>query len=151
LSEQAGTLKKRYNDNSPHIIQFIEEDTHNSIQGEAGKPGGGKGYLGSEELAFTLSRHPDQNIMQQVNEEEEISNESKPAQQKILIRRLTPKETLRLQGFPDDYLINAPGYSDSKAYAAVGNSMTTQVMQWIGQRIHLVDSAIKELAQRTEP
>ncbi len=70
----------------------------------------------------------------------------------VLIRRLTPKECGRLQGFPDGYLECVPGYSDSKAYAAFGNSMTTYVMQWIGSRIQLVDSAIKELAaQRTEP
>lgn len=69
--------------------------------------------------------------------------------QNVLIRRLTPLECERLQGFPDNFT-NIPGASDSKRYAALGNSMTVQVMQWIGQRIQLVDDAMKELAQRTE-
>ena len=41
LSEVAGTLKKSYNDNSPHIIQFIEEHTDNSIQGTGREARGG--------------------------------------------------------------------------------------------------------------
>ena len=39
----------------------------------AGKAGGGKGYLGSEELAFTLSRHPGQNILQMIEQEDKIN------------------------------------------------------------------------------
>lgn len=50
-------------------------------------------------------------------------------------RRITPIEALRLQGFPDDYLINVSGYSDTQAYKAVGNSMAVPVMRWIGERI----------------
>ena len=55
-----------------------------------------------------------------------------------LIRRLTPVECERLQGFPDDYT-NIPGATDSKRYAALGNSMTVNVMQWIGKRIDDID------------
>ena len=64
---------------------------------------------------------------------------------KVLVRRLTPKECGRLQGFPDGYLEQVPGYSDSKAYAAFGNSMTAQVMAWIGGRIDKVDKLMKEI------
>lgn len=56
------------------------------------------------------------------------------AGQKV-IRRITPIEALRLQGFPDDYLVKVPGYSDTQAYRAVGNSMAVPVMRWIGERI----------------
>ena len=38
------------------------------------------------------------------------------------VRRLTPKEIERLQGFPDDWT-NIPGASDSKRYRALGNSI----------------------------
>lgn len=55
-----------------------------------------------------------------------------------LIRRLTPVECERLQGFPDGYT-DIPGATDSKRYAALGNSMTVNVMQWIGKRIDDVD------------
>jgi DNA (cytosine-5)-methyltransferase 1 len=61
---------------------------------------------------------------------------------KTMIRRLTPVECERLQGFPDDYT-KIKGASDSARYKALGNSMTTNVMKWIGRRIKLVEQ-IKE-------
>ena len=57
------------------------------------------------------------------------------------IRRLTPLECERLQGFPDDYTqIEWRGKSaeqcpDSLRYKAIGNSMAVPVMRWIGERI----------------
>ena len=62
-----------------------------------------------------------------------------------IARRLTPKETLRLQGFPDDYL-DIQGASDSAKYAAIGNSMTTYVLQWLGHRIALFEKVSKKIA-----
>lgn len=50
------------------------------------------------------------------------------------VRRLTPRECERLQGFPDDYTL-IPGASDSARYKALGNSMAVPVMRWIGERI----------------
>ncbi len=50
------------------------------------------------------------------------------------VRRLTPLECERLQGFPDQYT-NIPGAVDSHRYAALGNSMAVNVMRWIGGRI----------------
>jgi DNA (cytosine-5)-methyltransferase 1 len=53
------------------------------------------------------------------------------------VRRLTPRECERLQGFPDGYT-NIPGASDSGRYKALGNSMAVPVMRWIGERIDKV-------------
>ncbi len=50
------------------------------------------------------------------------------------VRRLTPLECERLQGFPDNYT-NVLGISDSSRYAALGNSMAVNVMHWIGVRL----------------
>jgi DNA (cytosine-5)-methyltransferase 1 len=50
------------------------------------------------------------------------------------VRRLTPRECERLQGFSDDYT-NIPGAADGPRYRAIGNSMATNVMHWIGRRI----------------
>lgn len=60
------------------------------------------------------------------------------------VRRLTPLECGRLQGFPDGYG-NIPGASDTALYAAFGNSMTVHVMKWIGERIDRVDKLLKSL------
>ena len=56
----------------------------------------------------------------------------------MAVRRLTPRECERLQGFPDDYtLINyrKKTAADGPRYKALGNSMAVNVMAWIGQRI----------------
>lgn len=51
------------------------------------------------------------------------------------VRRLTPLECERLQGFPDNHT-NIPGASDSARYKALGNSMACNVMSYLGQRIN---------------
>jgi DNA (cytosine-5)-methyltransferase 1 len=59
------------------------------------------------------------------------------------IRRLTPIECERLQGFPDDWTKikwNGSTVSDYFRYQAIGNSMAVPVMRWLGNRIGLVDS-----------
>lgn len=59
------------------------------------------------------------------------------------VRRLTPRECERLQGFPDDYtLINVRGKpaTDGPRYKALGNSMAVPVMRWIGKRIQQVEN-----------
>ena len=52
----------------------------------------------------------------------------------MAVRRLTPRECERLQGFPDDYT-NIPGAADGPRYKSLGNSMAVPVMAWIGKRI----------------
>lgn len=61
------------------------------------------------------------------------------------IRRLTPVECERLQGFPDDYTAipwrgkPAAECPDGPRYKALGNSMAVPVMRWIFDRIRWVD------------
>lgn len=62
------------------------------------------------------------------------------------VRRLTPVECERLQGFPDDYTRipwkkkSAEECPDGPRYKALGNSMACNVMRWIGRRIELVEA-----------
>ena len=54
------------------------------------------------------------------------------------VRRLTPRECERLQGFPDgwtDVPYRGKKAADGPRYKAIGNSMAVNVMSWIGQRI----------------
>jgi len=61
------------------------------------------------------------------------------------VRRLTPRECERLQGFPDDYTAipwrgkPADQCPDGPRYKALGNSMAVPVMAWIGERIQMVE------------
>ncbi len=67
------------------------------------------------------------------------------------VRRLTPRECERLQGFPDDYtLITYRGRlaADGPRYKALGNSMAVPVMRWIGERIALVEKGSNCHAQK---
>jgi len=63
--------------------------------------------------------------------------------QQMAVRRLTPVECERLQGFPDDYTNIKPKCPDGPRYKAMGNSMAVPVMRWIGQRIKEVSCASK--------
>ena len=54
---------------------------------------------------------------------------------KMAVRRLTPVECERLQGFSDNYT-NIPKAADGNRYKALGNSMAVPVMRWIGKRIN---------------
>jgi len=54
------------------------------------------------------------------------------------VRKLTPRECERLQGFPDDYTL-IDGAADTPRYHALGNSMAVPVMRWIGKWIDFID------------
>ena len=61
------------------------------------------------------------------------------------VRRLTPTECERLQGFPDGWTQipwkkkSASECPDGPRYKALGNSMAVNCMRWIGRRIELVE------------
>lgn len=59
------------------------------------------------------------------------------------VRRLTPRECERLQGFPDDYTLipyRSKPAKDAPRYRALGNSMAVPCMRWIGERIDQVEA-----------
>lgn len=67
-------------------------------------------------------------------------------QQGMHVRRLTPIECERLQGFPDGYTLigNGGGRApDGPRYKAMGNSMAVPVMRWIGERIQIVEGMVQ--------
>lgn len=90
----------------------------------SGCEGGGKGYLGQDDKSFTLATGNDQYMMNQAR-----------------VRKLTPRECERLQGFPDDYTKipyrnkSAEDCPDSPRYKAIGNSWAVPCVRWIGERI----------------
>ena len=58
--------------------------------------------------------------------------------QGMSVRRLTPVECERLQGFPDEYTnikFKGKPVGDGHRYKALGNSKAVPVIQWIGRRI----------------
>ena len=114
-----------------HGIAENVAHTLDGAQGQAvavrmreGCAGGGKGPLLSEEQSLTLATANDQTLIKG-----------------SIVRRLTPIECERLQGFTDNYtripwrgkfVENCP---DGPRYKALGNSMAVPVIRWIGERI----------------
>lgn len=94
--------------------------------------GGGEGPMVGEDVSYTLSTSQDQTMFQ-------------PQGDEYIVRRLTPRECERLQGFPDDWTLipykgkPAEECPDSPRYKALGNSMAVPCMAWIGRRIAAVD------------
>ena len=78
----------------------------------------------SDEKTFTISTTQDQQLFNN-----------------MAVRRLTPVECERLQGFPDEYTKipyrNKPADNcpDGPRYKALGNSWAVPVVRWIGERI----------------
>lgn len=136
-----------------------------------GKPGGGKGPLLSASVRLTLAANTNDQVLfvSDVAPSSQHPVESLPAivgalsdgahnggglngqdvysgrifvdPYSIRVRRLTPRECERLQGFPDDYTLIPwkKGFAkDGLRYRALGNSMAVPVMRWIGKRIREV-------------
>ena len=67
------------------------------------------------------------------------------------VRRMTPRECERLQGFPDDYTQipwrgkEPEDCPNGHRYKAMGNSMAVPVMKWIGERIQQVEKETKDV------
>ena len=56
-----------------------------------------------------------------------------------VVRRLTPRECERLQGFPDDWTASQ---SDSQRYKQMGNAVAVPVVEWIVSRLVEVNARL---------
>ena len=67
------------------------------------------------------------------------------------VRRLTPRECERLQGFRDDYTLvpwRGKLAPDGPRYKALGNSFAVPVVRWIGERIQMVEDLVNGLDKK---
>jgi DNA (cytosine-5)-methyltransferase 1 len=83
--------------------------TPKTLKIRSGCEGGGKGALVQDDLSATLAAHNDRTLFQ-------------PYTDRYAVRRLTPTECGRLQGFPDGWCDGVP-HSDSAEYRLWGNSL----------------------------
>jgi DNA (cytosine-5)-methyltransferase 1 len=90
-------------------------------------------------VAYDMKQHhnpqPTKNIQLTTGNCSTIRGDTPLIQNSMAVRRLTPVECERLQGFPDNYT-NIPKAADGNRYKALGNSMAVPVMRWIGERIN---------------
>jgi DNA (cytosine-5)-methyltransferase 1 len=126
----------------------------------AGKEGGGKGALVQMEKSGALATANDQTLIYENHAQDARYTEKKTCptvtsrygtggnnvpltiQKRSCVRKLTPVECERLQGFPDNYTrIPYRGKPESECpdgprYKAIGNSWAVPVVRWIGKRIN---------------
>lgn len=104
---------------------YIEKPIIKTAHPRCGDPErGGTGPLCSDENSFTIDSNPHQVIQKDLN-----------------IRKLTPKECERLQGFPDNWTEfgydedgNQVIISDTQRYKLIGNAVTVNVIKWLAKR-----------------
>lgn len=108
--------KSSYHENN-YVCACLTPDRANKRQN-------GRRFKNDGEPMFTLTKQDVHGVFIQNGEE-------------YIIRKLTPKECMRLQGVPDEYtdkLIEA-GISDSQLYKAAGDGLTVPIAKEIGERI----------------
>jgi DNA (cytosine-5)-methyltransferase 1 len=112
--------------------------------------GGGNVPVTTQPMAFTTEQTPKYNHDQALTLTKQSptgGGQPQCVMQAMAVRRLTPVECERLQGFPDNYTdIKSKGKPtpDGPRYKALGNSMAVPVMAWIGQRIEQVEAICKQ-------
>ena len=103
----------------PHAVAHIGPSY--VLRERAGKPGGGKGPLVSEEKTLAIKTVNDLSLFT-------------PA---MRVRRLTPIECERLMGWPDDW---TSGQADTHRYKQCGNGVAAPVATWIGEQLMKLDA-----------
>jgi DNA (cytosine-5)-methyltransferase 1 len=141
--------------NDPETEEMIVKSIY-SLQGSGttSKTANGSGW--NENVSFTLNKVDVHGVVQPTiihGTQDPCTSDIAFAQgrnnggenvlmQSMTVRRLTPMECERLQGFPDGYTdIKTKGKPtpDGPRYKALGNSMAVPVMAWIGKRIQMVE------------
>ena len=136
---QDQTTPKVSDDVMPTLVRDGDDDTHQSVMApvdfrhyEVGAPTDEVGTLQAKSTGgYSL------NYMDGVTDG-------------YVVRRLTPLEAERLQGMPDDYTRipwrgkPAEECPDGPRYKAIGNSMSINIMRFLGERLQMVDETLRD-------
>jgi DNA (cytosine-5)-methyltransferase 1 len=102
------------------------------------------GHRGPPSLLITDQRGHDGHGVAPTISAKATNNDFAPMRLRdTVVRRLTPRECERLQGFPDDHTLipyRGKTATDGHRYKALGNSMAVPVMRWIGERLQQEDA-----------
>ena len=148
--ELSGTLKKNHNDNSPHVVVGSLDCDERGPNLQSACSGHYIPVQGREGVGVAF--HPSQDPIHSEKHTPALgSNATIGYQQNLTVRRLTPIECERLQGFPDNWTAEkmelilegnewkATGkvvkQADGPRYKQMGNAVTVNVAEWIGKQI----------------
>ena len=149
FAEKQGLEDQHINGGAP---LFVPQSTGPLTAGMGKGPRGTEGVESNHVIAFGAQNSASQGDSVSEHVTPTLDKSKTPAvAQASAVRRLTPTECERLQGFPDNYTQipyrNKPAEScpDGPRYKAMGNSMAVPVMRWIGERINMVSSIGEKL------
>ena len=133
------TITQRYykqGQSDPYIVTEKPEAGQQSLQQEGDKSdssnlGGRKAHTANTRWPLKFLERNQKNIEGDYSFTVDGANTG-GVKQDMKIRRLTPTECERLQGFPDGW---TEGISDTQRYKCLGNAVTTNVVTWIGEKL----------------
>jgi DNA (cytosine-5)-methyltransferase 1 len=121
-----------------HDLEYRDDGTANAIL----TPNGGRAGIGVGAVAFDLAQITSAVNRSRVDPALPANTLNTTSRMgcatDMQVRRLTPRECERLQGFPDDYTLipyRGKPAAGGPRYKALGNSMAVPVMRWIGRQI----------------
>jgi DNA (cytosine-5)-methyltransferase 1 len=141
VTVQPMTLAIRGRNDEPDL-EYRQDRTANAVL----TPNGGRAGIGVGAVAFQskASRSNSMNPATVAPTLDKGKSDGLAVATEWAVRRLTPTECERLQGFPDGFTNipwrGKPEAPDGPRYKALGNSMAVNVMRWIGRRIEAVDA-----------
>ena len=121
------TLNSFDNGDVRTTVLITTADVIGSLQARDYK-GVGNQYVAENKLIVCFDEWNDGAISEQHNTLRAGGKHSTGALQGSVVRRLTPLECERLQGFPDDW---TAGQSDSQRYKQMGNAVAVPVVEWL--------------------
>jgi DNA (cytosine-5)-methyltransferase 1 len=142
VADVAPTLDAHYGDS--HDLEYRADGSANAVL----TPNGGRGGIGVGAIAFGWQNSASQGASASEHHSPTLDKSKTPAvAQGMQVRRLTPLETERLQGFPDGYTavpFRGKPASDGPRYKSHGNSWAINCPRWIGERIESVEAICAE-------
>ena len=127
-----------------HAVAFSHQRHGSSLNNGGGKPG--QGYPAVFKPShYTRDKDGAPSDVCPPLTKETDKGDQDPLLLTSAVRRLTPRECERLQGYPDDYTLIAfrgKPAADGPRYKALGNSMAVPVMRWILSRVEAVDALL---------
>src|SRR5699024_6219050 len=133
---------RRFKDNNEDMFTLTSQDRHGVAIKEATKKGYDVAFEGDAvNFQFPDSQTRRGRVGKQIANTLEASsiNQGTPVKEgtRYRIRKLTPRECWRLQGFPDEShdKVKEAGISDSQRYKQAGNAVTVNVIEAIAERL----------------
>ncbi|MDU3680344.1 MAG: DNA (cytosine-5-)-methyltransferase [Flavonifractor plautii] len=144
-TEQARCLTARYGQTA--LSNHRAERSGVLLIKEAAQKGRKSAYPGDTvDLGYAGSNTRRRRVGHDIAHTLETSNIQGIVERGGRIRRLMPRECLRLQGFEEDQIDKILAItSDSQAYKQAGNSVTVNVIEAIGRRIRAVDEELRKV------